>query len=98
MRREELSASDLIGRVNAELAQYRAADGCRLRAVRKVGFRRDSVCNWTPSDVEAPRGCSRYLPVFARVIRDFQGRYDVADDRTTGYRASVIPRQVADIR
>jgi hypothetical protein len=81
--REKLSAADLIDRVNAELAQYRAADGCRLRAVQNGAARRDGLCNWIPSEVEVTPGAgTRYVSILARVIRDFQARYDVAGNCT----------------
>jgi len=81
--REKLSAADLIDRVNAELAQYRAANGCRLRRIDSVAARRDGLCNWIPSEVEVTPGAGTgYVSILARVIRDFQVRYDVAGNCT----------------
>jgi hypothetical protein len=73
------SPEELCRLINEELAQFVACSRCRVTAVDKLPEPRQDGCNWDSHVVgmrqEFEGSC---LPVFARTIRDFQDKYNLA--------------------
>lgn len=73
------SPEELCRLINEELAQVVACRNSTLSPVRKLRDPRDGGCNWDSHALGAQHHFTgACLPIFARLIRDFQARYNLA--------------------
>ena len=74
-----IKAEKLAHLINNELRQYEACRGHELLTVERRAAPGTDGCNWMPGPLSGVRNESPYgLFVFARIIRDFRLRYNVA--------------------
>ena len=74
-----IKAEKLAHLINNELRQYEACRGHELLTVERSTAPGTDGCNWMPGPLSGVSNESPYgLFVFARIIRDFRLRYNVA--------------------